>query len=94
MDNRIANLITIWQTSLLTADILNYNEKKEVFKHILEELAEYQNCFGANIWDIAILGGFVRNLLAFKISNNIVVEKKDISESAAKVLEHLSKIEI
>ena len=94
MDNRIANLITTWQANLFAANILNYDEKKEVFKHILEELVEYQNCFDANIWDITILGGFVRNLLAFKISNNIVVEKKDISESAAKVLEHLSKIEI
>lgn len=94
MDNRIANLITTWQASLFAANILTYNEKKEVFKHILEELAEYQNCFGANIWDISILGAFVRNLLDFRISNNIVLEKKDISESAAKVLEHFSKIEI
>lgn len=94
MDNRIANLITTWQANLFAANILNYDEKKEVFKHILEELVEYQNCFDANIWDITILGGFVRNLLDFRISNNIVVEKKDISESAAKVLEHLSKIEI
>lgn len=94
MDNRIANLITTWQTSLFAANVLTYNEKKEVFKHILEELAEYQNCIDANIWDIAILGAFVRNLLAFKISNNIVIEKKDISESAAKVLGHLSKIEM
>ena len=93
MDNSIANLITKWHSELGIGISFNYEYKKEIFKSIVEELAEYQSCFGVNIWDITILGAFVRNLLAFKISNNIVVEKKDVSEFAAKVLEHLSEME-
>ncbi len=94
MDNRSANLITTWQTSLLAASKLNYDCKKEVFKRILEELYEYQNYFERNICDISILGAFVRNMRGFQLQYNITFAGDEIGEAAAKTLEYLSKIEI
>lgn len=95
MNNKSVELIAKWQSELTAGNNLDYSQKKEIYKSIVEELAEHQKSFdGENIWDLTAVVGLIQDLVEFQLRNNIVFTGGEISESAVKILGHLPKKQI